>query len=81
MIVNRMTEEEELAQEIYDTEEHQTILTEMITFVCNFLQAMASPLSPRSPPTATNTIDYRGAHNTLGLETPILNVLVHTSDP
>ena len=53
-IINRITEEEELAQEICNTEEYQTILAE-IAFVHDFLQATVSPQLPLSPHSATNT--------------------------
>ena len=54
-IVNGMTEEEELAQEICDIEEYQTILVEKISFVRDFLETTVSPLTPLSPPTVTKT--------------------------
>ena len=54
-IVNGITEEEELVQEICDTEEYQTILAEKIAFVHDFLQATVSPLSHLAPHSATNT--------------------------
>ena len=50
-----MTEEEEVAQEICDVEEYQTILVEKISFVRDFLETTVSPLTPLSPPTATKT--------------------------
>ena len=54
-IVNGMTEEKELAQEICDVEEYQAILVEKISFVPDFLETTVSPLTPLSPPTATKT--------------------------
>ena len=66
-IVNKMTKEEELAQEICDTKDHQTILAEMIAFVRDFLQVTVSPLLPRSSPTVTNTYTFPGISQLLVL--------------
>ena len=53
-ITNGITEEE-LAQEICDTEEYQTVLAEKITFIHDFLQVTVLPLSPLSSHTTTDT--------------------------